>query len=227
MGKKPRKADPQVSRRWFDRAIGAGGALAAVWAGQALTGHGFGGLVADDEGRPIGLAWLPDEIDAHRRPIHRAAAAHDVDPRLVAIIVLVESRGHPAARSPVGARGLMQIMPRTAREIARRRGLRLRSLDQLYDPTTNLDYGTWYLAQLMAQFHRLGSNRTVELAAGAYNGGPRRMRRHLEQGTRLPGETREYMRVVVGLWRERDSGISPTLAALWPEKGYTGQTPVG
>lgn len=227
MGKKPRKSDPQVSRRWFDRAIGAGAALAAVWAGQAITGHGFGDLVADDEGRPIGLAWLPDEIDAHRRPIHRAATAHGVDPRLVAIIVLVESRGHPAARSRVGARGLMQVMPKTARDIARRRGLRLGSLDQLYDPATNLDYGTWYLAQLIQRFRRFDPDRTIELAAGAYNGGPRRMQRHLERGTRLPRETRDYMKVVIGLWRERDAGISPTLAALWPEKGYTGQAPVG
>jgi len=170
----------------------------------------------------IGLRWLPEEVARHRPLILRAAVEHAVDPRLVAIIVLVESRGNPAARSPVGARGLMQVMPATGRYVAKQRGLQLSSPNALYDASTNLDYGTWFLARLLERFATDDETRTVELAAGAYNGGPGRMRRHLERGRRLPPETRHYMAVVTDLWREREAPQSSTLAQLWPSKGPSG-----
>ena len=206
---------PLLSRRWFDRALGASLGLGMAWAvGSVREMRGS----KDDPDRSIGIAWLPEEIETHRHAIHRAAAAHGVDPRLIAIIILVESRGRIAARSRVGARGLMQVMPKTARDIARRRGLELRSADQLFDVATNIDYGTWYLADLLRRFDRLDLDKTIELAAGAYNGGPRRMRRHLERGSKLPRETRRYMDRVISLWRERAEPNSSTLAEMWPAK---------
>lgn len=168
--------------------------------------------------RPVAIAWLPEEIQAYRAHIHRASAAHGVEAELIAIIILVESRGRRDARSPVGARGLMQVMPRTARDIARRRGLEPHGADALFDPATNIDYGSWYLAQQLRRFLRNSRERNIELAAAAYNGGPRRVRRHVERGTALPPETRRYTRTVLGLWREREDERSETLARLWPAK---------
>jgi len=204
-----------LSRRWFDRALGLGLGLGAAWViGSVRDARN----APQDPDRPIGIAWLPDEIEIHRHHVHRAAATHGVDAELIAIIILVESRGRVGARSRAGARGLMQVMPKTARDIARRRGLDLRSPDALFDAATNIDYGTWYLGELLDRFRRLDLDRSVELAAGAYNGGPRRMRRHLERGAKLPAETRSYIDTVGSLWRERHAASSATLPRLWPAK---------
>ena len=171
---------------------------------------------------PLGIAWLPDEVGRHRSLILRSAVAHQVDPMLIAIIILVESRGNPAAQSPVGARGLMQVMPATGRFIAKRRDVPFSSANALFDPSVNVDFGTWFLGELLDKFARRDFNQTVELAAGAYNGGPARMRRHLDKGRKLPLETRRYMETVGGLWRERYLDVSPTLGRLWPAKGPSG-----
>lgn len=68
----------------------------------------------------IGIAWLPETVARWQPDIVAAAAAHGIDPKLAAIVMLVESGGDPTALSPSGARGLMQVMPGTGADIARR-----------------------------------------------------------------------------------------------------------
>ena len=101
------------------------------------------------------------------------------------------------ARSHVGATGLMQLMPATAKETARRFGIPLASTQQVLNPHTNIQLGTAYLSQIYGQFN---GNRV--LASAAYNAGPGRVRQWLRNAEHLSfdvwvenipfDETRQY-----------------------------------
>ena len=99
------------------------------------------------------------------------ARAHGLPPSLVAGMIRQESAFDPAATSRVGARGLMQLMPATARETAARLDLPGGAL-RLDDPDVNLRLGTAYLRQVLDMF-----DGDLELAVAGYNGGPNRIRR--------------------------------------------------
>jgi len=104
----------------------------------------------------------------------------------------VESTFNPAARSPAGARGLFQLMPATAREL----GLRTFFPDERTDPEKSAQAAARYLRQMHGSFG------DWPLALAAYNAGPGRVRRTLEQhgaatfatiASRLPAETQMYV----------------------------------
>lgn len=169
----------------------------------------------------IGIAWLPETVARWQPDIVAAAAAHGIDPKLAAIVMLVESGGDPTALSPSGARGLMQVMPGTGADIARRRDISGFEPDMLADPATNLDFGAWYLAQQLGAFGIANDpdwQASVEAAAAAYNGGPGSVQR-MRAGGSLPDETVRYQRWVGGMWRERASATSPTFDAWWQAGG--------
>jgi soluble lytic murein transglycosylase len=94
-----------------------------------------------------------------------------VDPSLLRGLAAAESGGDPRARSRAGAVGLLQVLPSTAAEQARRLGLDPARVD-LEDPATNLRLGAAYLGWLLAQF---GGDERFALAA--YNAGPENVRR--------------------------------------------------
>ena len=106
------------------------------------------------------------------------------------------------ARSHAGAAGLMQVMPSTARETARRFGITFKSNSQILDPDINIQLGTAYLSQVHRQF---GHNRI--LATAAYNAGPQRVRQWLTDSRELDfdvwleslpfDETRQYVQNVL------------------------------
>ncbi len=102
--------------------------------------------------------------EQYRMLIVEAANRHGVDPRLVASVITVESEWVAGAVGGVGEQGLMQILPSTGLWLARVAGLE--QVD-LFDPYTNVELGTMYLAMLLQDY---GS---VEKALAAYNGGPR------------------------------------------------------
>ena len=82
------------------------------------------------------------------------ASEQNLDPALVSAVILCESSFDPKAESRLGARGLMQLMPDTAEWVAHKynedgAGY---SFDNLYDPETNIRYGTWYLGYLSRRF---------------------------------------------------------------------------
>lgn len=175
------------------------------------------------------IAWLPPAVDRWRPALTEAAERHGISPELIAIVVLIESQGNPAARSPGGAIGLMQIMPATAAEIAAERHLEDHSEARLWEPAYNLDFGAWYLAKQLDAFRALG-DRALALAAVAYNGGPGRARALLESGSdaALYEGTRRYRDLVIGMWEERELAASNTYAALVravSSPGATGQPP--
>ncbi|HEX5719398.1 MAG TPA: lytic transglycosylase domain-containing protein [Thermoanaerobaculia bacterium] len=90
---------------------------------------------------------------------------------LVYGIIRQESAFDTQAQSWAGARGLMQLMPATARELAGKAGLSY-SHDKLSDPAFNLRLGTTYFSQVLNMF-----DSNVELALAGYNGGPYRIKR--------------------------------------------------
>ncbi len=169
----------------------------------------------------VPIPWLPDTVARWWPLLVAAGRRHGIDPALLAIVVLVESGGGPNAVSPAGASGLMQVMPATAQDIARARGLAGFGGDQLWDPAANIDLGAWYLADQWKRFGQPGDpsgEATLALAAAAYNGGPGTVLRHLN-GQALPAETDRYRTWVTGMWRERGQVSSPTFDAWWNAGG--------
>lgn len=123
----------------------------------------------------------PAVIDA--RPfaalIETVALKHGVDPDLVHAVVLAESNYQPTARSQVGARGLMQVMPSTGADFG---------IKNLYDPQSNLEAGVQYLKFLLTRFN-------LTQAIAAYNAGPAMVRKY--RGIPPFPETRSYVKKVL------------------------------
>lgn len=166
----------------------------------------------------VAIAWLPRPVSRFAPRFEEAGRRHGVDAELLAIVALVESGGWSAARSPSGARGLMQIMPSTGRIIADERALERPTLSTLLTPATSVDFGAWYLARQLERFGTSDVDTSVELAAAAYNGGPTHLSRHLDDGVTLAAQTARYRRWVGGMWRERRQARSLTFHA-WLEAG--------
>ncbi len=96
--------------------------------------------------------------------ILRAANRHEVDPALVKAVIMVESRYNPHAISKQGARGLMQLMPRTARSLG---------VVDSFNPEHNVNGGVKYLKQLLDEF-----DDNLKFALAAYNAGSSKVRRY-------------------------------------------------
>ena len=110
--------------------------------------------------------------------IHAAAARYNVDPDLIHSVISIESNFNPKAVSPKNARGLMQLMPRTAE---------LMGVKNSFDPEQNIDGGTHYLRDLLKKYKN-----DLTLALAAYNAGPESVDRY---GHRVPPylETMKYV----------------------------------
>jgi len=145
--------------------------------------------------RPTGLS--DPELDALAEAIVTEARLQRLDPELVMAVMFVESRYHAFAMSPVGAMGLMQILPSTGEELAQRLGVPWHGTRTLFDPTLNVRLGVAYLRQLQAQFGSL------EVALAAYNWGPGHIGRRLRLGDDLPTE---YPRLVREAHAAQDAG---------------------
>ena len=133
--------------------------------------------------------------------IHQAAGAAGLDPALVFGLIRQETRFMPQLRSHVGASGLMQVMPATARWVAKKIGMDWRNPAMINDPVTNLKLGTAYLKLVL---DALGGSQPM--AAAAYNAGPGRPRRWREGpvleaaiwAENIPfNETRDYVKKVL------------------------------
>jgi len=112
---------------------------------------------------------------------------YDVDPALVAAVIEQESRFKPRAKSHVGAKGLMQLMPRTGRWMGAR---------NLYDPEQNVDAGVKYIAYLDRRFK--GDTKKI---IAAYNGGEGNVMRY--KGIPPFRETRQYVKKVMKNYDKR------------------------
>ncbi|MBD3243052.1 MAG: transglycosylase SLT domain-containing protein [Chitinivibrionales bacterium] len=103
------------------------------------------------------------------------ASVNEVEPTLVSAVIRQESIFDPQIVSPVGAIGLMQIMPTTGEEIARDLGERFVA-DSLYAAHVNIRYGSYYVKKLLDRFEG-----NIVLALAGYNGGPHNASRWYER----------------------------------------------
>lgn len=141
-----------------------------------------------------------------RDALTAAAGRASLDPFLVAAVVREESSFYPRARSRVGARGLMQLMPDTGRAVAKARQIPFPDAEVLDQPVTNLEIGTIFFGGLLREFG------DARLAAAAYNAGPTRVREwwtnrktdDLEVWVeQIPyNETRAFVKRVMLSWQE-------------------------
>lgn len=125
-----------------------------------------------------GLA--PFELRRTAEAVVRESARNHIDVRLVMAVMHTESGYYNFARSPVGALGLMQIMPATGEMLAAEAGLDWSGPDALFAPELNVRLGTRYLAILHARY---GS---WQKALAAYNWGPAALDKRLADGDRVP-----------------------------------------
>jgi len=113
---------------------------------------------------PVADAVLPNESIPFHGIIIQAAGRYEVDPHLIRAIIFAESGYNPKAKSKKGARGLMQLMPSTAKSLG---------VEDIYDPEENIDGGVRYFRSLLDRFEG-----DVQLALAAYNAGSRHVRNY-------------------------------------------------
>lgn len=145
--------------------------------------------------------WMAQHMPLIRKNAQRAG----LPVQLVAEVVRAESGGDERAVSHAGARGLMQLMPATERDLRQRLGI---SPGNAFDPEYNLALGTAYLRQLLDQF-----DGQVALALAAYNMGPNALQQlraahpHLPNDELIqqhaPAETAEYVSRIMRRYRDR------------------------
>ena len=126
---------------------------------------------------------IREEIAVLARTLVTEARRHRLDLALVMAVMHVESRYHNFAISPAGAIGLMQILPSTGKELARREGIPWRGSQTLLDPSTNVRLGIAYLRELSDRYRG-----DLRAALAAYNWGPGHVDRRIQEGTPLPSE---------------------------------------
>ena len=132
--------------------------------------------------RPPGV-WCT-LVSGHERveeSIQRAAARYNLSPELIRSVIRAESNFHVDAVSPAGAKGLMQLMPETAKELG---------VTNVFDVQQNIDGGARYLRQMLDRF---GGD--TKRALAAYNAGPGAVEQF--NGNVPYAETRQYVKRVM------------------------------
>ncbi len=133
--------------------------------------------------------------NAYDSYIRASAARHGVDPGLMKAMMHTESAFNPNARSPVGAQGLMQLMPATARRF---------NVANAWNPAENIEGSAKYIAWLMKRF-----NNNVEFAVAGYNAGEGNVDKY--KGIPPFKETRNYVQRVMSRYHslyKNDAGFT-------------------
>lgn len=166
----------------------------ALCAAPAAAGNVF--LLQDANGR-VRIVNVPGPSLAFRLPgggqnrsllyplVEAMARAHGLDPRLVDLVIRLESGYNPRAVSPKGAKGVMQLMPQTAAAY----GVR-----NLFDVEENLRGGIRYLRDLLEYF-----GYDLVKAVAAYNAGPKAVEKH--DGVPPYAETQRYVSNILAAYR--------------------------
>lgn len=175
---------------------GALSAMPTLQAARRAPSTSFRSLLARSTGRPVAMvppapragestqrvgAGVPEEF---ANLINGAGERYGVDPTLIAAVTKAESGFNPKAVSPAGAKGLMQLMDGTARQLGVRNS---------FDPEQNVDGGARFLSEMLKQFKK------PELALAAYNAGPGAVQK--AGGVPPFQETQTYVKRVLALQR--------------------------
>ncbi len=171
-------------------------------------------------GKDIDYNLLPEGVRNLLYPrdfediVENFSSERKVDKYFVLALIREESKFHASAKSPAAARGLMQFIPSTARDIAAELGLEDFELDDLYVPELNINLGTRYLANLMKEFQ----NNPLHVLS-AYNSGERNTERWKKQcSSEEPAEfiaridyneTRNYVKRVMASFRTYRNNYEP------------------
>lgn len=191
-----------AQRDRFELAAGGCNAPAEPQAAAPESAHlqlfGHAGVVAAQLGdavyagvlgaRRVSTAAAPRALQMAAQ-IDAVARRHNIDPLLLHAIAYVESRHNPAALSPAGARGLMQVMPATGARFG------VAAPETLHHAGTNLEVSASYLKELQLRF---GTD--LRLVLAAYNAGEGAVERH---GRQVPpyAETQAYVSRVLEQYR--------------------------
>ena len=160
--------------------------------------------------------------------VGQGVALGAAQPAVILALIRQESSFDPGAISPSGARGLMQLMPATAAQVARALGVRITTVALTTDRERNIRLGSAYFSQLLARY-----DGSLPLAVAAYNAGPRRVdqwlaangdprghpNRMIDWIERIPfGETRNYVQRVLEnmvVYLAHTGTAAPALLAQW------------
>ncbi len=155
----------------------------------------------------------------HYDEVISLANRNGIDPAFAFAIIRQESAFTPDARSHAGALGLMQLLPRTARQVARRMDVKLSHNRELLDIDTNLRLGMAHLRDMLSSY-----NNNKLLAAAAYNAGRYRVNRWISKEAITPAdiwaetipfrETRNYIQNVMlfsAIYEQKLGGDPPRL----------------
>jgi soluble lytic murein transglycosylase len=142
----------------------------------------------------------------YRQAIVSTAKARKLDPRFILALIKQESVFRPTAKSPAGARGLLQLTIDAAQKYAAHAGMQNLQESQLYQPETSIRLGSEYLAELYVMFPNL-----TEAVAASYNGGEDNVARWVRRAKQKdPGvftsevgfdETKDYVQKVMNNYR--------------------------
>jgi len=175
---------------------------------SALAGPARTEIVANREERVnTAIAAVEDAYPApYRQAILNAAKARKLDPRFILALIKQESVFKPLAKSPAGARGLLQLTVDAAQKYAQGAGLSTVRESELYQPATSITVGAEYLEHLSKLFPGM-----IEPIAASYNGGEDNVARWLKRSKRQdPGvftsevgfdETKGYVQKVMANYR--------------------------
>lgn len=122
----------------------------------------------------FGLAFLWHQNEIRRTSryddlIQQSASRWKVDPALVKAVVWRETNFNPDQLGAAEERGLMQVTPIAAQEWAEKEEIKSFRVDQLFDPKTNIEAGTWYLAQALRRWQ--DRDNPITFALAEYNAG--------------------------------------------------------
>lgn len=173
----------EVKRQWAyavskldSRLLPAAAKLAQEWHQPALAISTIAKANQwDDVNLRFPLEYVPQ--------IQTNASLNQLDPALLLGLIRQESAFDDAADSPAGAKGLMQVMPKTGQQIAAELHDSWQNDLDLFKSETNLKYGAYYFKTLLQQF-----SGHIPLATAAYNAGPNKVKRWLPQHRATPAD---------------------------------------
>jgi soluble lytic murein transglycosylase len=137
--------------------------------------------------------WIsPARFQQYDRLIQTVAREHHLDPMLVKAIVWRESRFDPQKYGTAGERGLMQVSEKAANEWARENKVDNFRVEELFDPKTNLQAGTWYLRRALQHWEEQSD--PLPFALAEYNAGASRVQRWAGGDDTAAIPTKEFLR---------------------------------